>query len=137
MESDMGGVPGTRANPWVMETPGGAVPYVAFRDPAHTPPSIVVRAEGAEIRYHLRCLNDLDEMLKALGDWIPLGGTGEREPAAEGTVEAWARSAGNPLGGWYGQTRGSRGRFALYIPPIMQALALAELDEKRLRMRTA
>jgi hypothetical protein len=130
MESDMGGVPGTRGNPWVLKTPGDAVSYVAFRDPAHTPPSLVVRVEGAEIRYHLRCLNDLDEMLKAHRDWIPLGSAGEQKPAAEGTVEAWARSAG------YGLTKGRRGWFALYIPPIMQALTLAEIDEKLLRMRT-
>lgn len=136
MESDMGGVPGTRGNPWVLKTPGDAVSYVAFRDPAHTPPSLVVRVEGAEIRFHLRCLNDLDEMLKAHRDWMPLGSAGERKPAAEGTVEAWARSADNPVRGWYGLTPGRRGGFALYIPPIMAALTLAEIDEKLLRMRT-
>ena len=136
MESDMGGVPGTRKNPWTLKTPGGAVEFVAYRDPAHNPPAIVVRVEGAERRYHLRCLNDLDEMLKARGDWMPLGGAAEKEPAAAGSVEAWARSTKNPVRGWYGLTKGSRGNFASYIPPIMQALTLAEVDETRLRMRS-
>ncbi len=94
----MGGVPGTRGNPWVLKTPGGAAEYAAWRDPAHAPPAIVVRAGGGEIRYHLRCLNDLDEMLKARRDWMPLGGAGEKEPAADGSVEAWARSAGESRG---------------------------------------
>jgi hypothetical protein len=88
-----------------------------------------------ETRYHLRCLNDLDEMLKARGDWMPLGGAAEKEPAADGSVEAWARSTKNPVRGWYGLTKGSRGNFASYIPPIMQALTLAEVDETHLRMR--
>lgn len=137
MESDMGGVPGTRGNPWILKTPGGAVAYIAFRDPAHAPPAIVVRVHGVEARYRLRCLNDLDEMLKAHGDWMPLGGAGEQEPAASGSVEGWARSAGNPVNGWYGLTKGFRGGFALYIPPIMQALTLAEIDETLLQMRAA
>jgi hypothetical protein len=135
MESDMGGVTGTRGNPWVLKTPGGAVQFVAFRDPAHAPPAIVVRVHGEEKRYHLRCLNDLDEMLKKHRDWIPLGSAGEQEPAADGSVEAWARSPKNPAKGWYGLTQESRGNFALFIPPIMQALSLAEIDDTLLRMR--
>jgi hypothetical protein len=135
MESDMGGVPGTRGNPWVLKTGNGAVEFVAYRDPVHALPAIVVRVKGEETRYHLRCLNDLDEMLKEHRDWMPLGSAGEQEPAADGTVEAWARSTENPVKGWYGLTKGSRGNFALYIPPIMQALSLAEFDETLLRMR--
>ena len=135
MESDMGGVPGTRGNPWVLKTPGSAVEYVAYRDPSNNPPAIVVRAEGRETRYHLRCLNDLDEMLKSHRDWMPLGSADEQEPAAAGTVEAWARSQKNPVKGWYGLTKGHRGRFAQYIPPIMQALNLAEVEETLMQMR--
>jgi hypothetical protein len=135
MESDMGGVRGTRLNPWVLKTPGGSVEFVAYRNPAHAPPAIVVQVKGIETRYHLRCLNDLDEMLKEFGDWMPLGAAGEKERAPEGSVEEWARSKENPMGGWYGLTKGSRGSFALYIPPIMQALSLAEIDETTLRMR--
>lgn len=135
MEADMGGVQGTRRNPWTLRIPGGSVEFVAYRDPAHVPPAIVVQVEGAETRYHLRSLNDLDEMLKEHGGWMPLGAAGEKEHAAKGSVEEWARSKENPLGGWYGLTKGSRGGFALYIPPIMQALSLAEIDETQLRMR--
>jgi hypothetical protein len=137
MEADMGGVTGTRRNPWVLRTPGGGVEFLAYREPTHNPPAIVVKVEGVETRYHLRCLNDLDEMLKERGDWISLGPADEREPAAEGSVEAWARSTKNPVKGWYGLTKGLRGNFALYIPPIMLALTLAVIDETELRMRSA
>jgi hypothetical protein len=136
MESDMGGVPGTRRNPWVLKTPGGSSDFVAYRDPALSPPALVVMAGGTELKFHLRCLNDLDEMLKARRDWMPLGAADESETAASGTVEAWARSAKNPVKGWYGLTKGSRGGFALYIPPIMTALNLAEIDESRMQMRS-
>ena len=135
MESDMGGVPGTRGNPWILKTPGSAVEYVAYRDPSHDPPAIVVRVEGKEMRYHLRCLNDLDEMLKSHRDWMLLGSADEQEPAAAGTVEAWARSPQNPVKGWYGLTKGHRGRFSQYIPPIMQALNLAEIEETLMKVR--
>jgi hypothetical protein len=98
----------------------------------------VVKAGGTEVSFHLRCLNDLDEMLKARGDWMPLGIAEEEEPAAAGTVEAWARSSGNPIKGWYGLKKGQRGRFAAFIPPIMVALNLAEIEEdpKNPRMRS-
>ena len=81
-----------------------------------------------EVRYQLRCLNDLHEMLKAHGDWMPLGSTDEQKEAPAGTVEAWARSADNPVGGWYGLKKGLRGRFANYIPPVMEVLGLAEVE---------
>jgi hypothetical protein len=98
----------------------------------------VVKAGGTEVSFHLRCLNDLDEMLKARGDWMPLGIAEEKELAAAGTVEAWARSPGNPVKGWYGLKKGQRGKFAAYIPPIMVALDLAEIEEdpKNPRMRS-
>ena len=126
--SDMGDVAGTRRKPWVLRTPDGQGEFTAFRDPIGSPPAIVVRVGKDEVRYHLRSLNDLDEMLKDRGGWVPLGATDERTAPAAGTVEAWARSPDNSLGGWYGLTKGMRGRFAAYIPPVMQALDLAELD---------
>ncbi len=129
MSADMGDVAGTKARPWVLHTPGGESGFRAYRDPTGEPPAIVVKAGGIELTYHLRCLNDLDEMLKAHGDWMPLGIAEEKTPAAEGTVEAWARSPKNPVKGWYGLQKGMRGRFAAYIPPIMAALDLAEIDE--------
>jgi hypothetical protein len=87
--------------------------------------------------YDLRCIGDLHKMLKAKGDWVELGGADEQKPAKEGTVEAWGRSADNPIGGWYGMKKGLRGRFGVYLPPLMEALGLCELEHnpKNNRMR--
>jgi hypothetical protein len=68
-------------------------------------------------------------MLKAAGDWVALGGTDEQKPAAEGTIEAWGRSPANPVGGWYGLRNGLRGRFGVYVPPVLEALGLAEVEK--------
>lgn len=67
-------------------------------------------------------------MLVAHGDWIALGSADEQKPAGEGTVEAWARSEANPVGGFYGLKKGLRGRFGMYVPPLLEALGLAELE---------
>ena len=101
------------------------------------PPALVIWAAKTEVRYHLRCLADLHAMLQAHGDWMPLGSADEQKPAAPGTVEAWARAADNPVGGWYGLKKGLRGRFANYIPPVMEVLGLAEVEHnaKNNRMR--
>jgi hypothetical protein len=138
MSADMGDVSGTKARPWVLSTPGGTSGFRAYRDPTLDPPAIVVKTGGTEVSFHLRCLNDLDEMLRAHDDWMPLGVAEEQERAAEGTVEAWARSPKNPIKGWYGLKKGLRGRFAAYIPPIMVTLNLAEIEEdpKNPRMRS-
>ena len=138
MSADMGDVAGTKTRPWNLKTPGDASAFRAYRDPAQDPPAIVVKAGGTECSFHLRCLNDLDEMLKAHGDWMPLGMAEEKAPTVEGTVEAWARSPKNPVKGWYGLKKGLRGLFAAYIPPIMAALDLAEIDNdpKNPRMRS-
>lgn len=95
------------------------------------------RSGKTELRYHLRCLNDLHSMLKSHGDWMPLGSADEQKPAAEGTVEAWGRSSKNPVGGWYGLKKGLRGRFGMYVPPVMEVLNLAEVEHnpKNNRMR--
>ena len=78
--------------------------------------------------YDARCIEDLHAMLKAAGDWVELGGTDEQKAAPEGSVEAWGRSADNPMGGWYGLKKGLRGRFGVYIPPLMEELGLCELE---------
>jgi hypothetical protein len=67
-------------------------------------------------------------MLVKAGDWVELGGADDQKPAKDGTVEAWARSTENPVGGWYGLKKGLRGRFAVYIPPLMEELGLWELE---------
>jgi hypothetical protein len=89
----------------------------------------VVQAGSTQLRYHLRCIHDLHTMLKAHGDWIPLGSADEQKPAAEGTVEAWGRSPNNPVGAWYGLKKGPRGRFGMYVPPVLKKLGLAEMEE--------
>jgi len=121
---------GTRADPWALKTPPGSSEYLAFRDDALAPPALVVIVGKTELRYQLRCLDDLHAMLKKHGDWMPLGSADEQKPAADGTVEAWARSESNPVGGWYGLKKGLRGRFANYVPPVMEALGLAEVEHE-------
>jgi hypothetical protein len=120
---------GTKQNPWKLKTPPGSSEFEAYRDPAAEPPALVVQVGKTELRYHLRCLEDLQSMLKAHGDWMLLGSADEQKPALDGTVEAWARSPENPVGGWYGLKKGLRGRFAMYVPPVMKALQLAEVEE--------
>lgn len=119
---------GTRDQPWILKTPSGQSEYQAFRDDKIDPPALVVQVGKTELRYHLTCIADLQSMLKAHGDWILLGSTDEQKTAADGTVEAWARSSENPFGGWYGLKKGLRGRFANYVPPVMEALRLAEVE---------
>jgi hypothetical protein len=121
---------GTRDSPWVLKTPSGGSEYQMFRDESLDPPALVCRVGKTELRYHLCCIEDLHAMLKAHGDWMPLGSADEQKPAAEGTVEAWARSPDNPVGGWYGLKKGLRGRFGMYVPPLMAELGLAEVETK-------
>jgi hypothetical protein len=119
---------GSREDPWTLSTPPGKSQYQAYEDPGADPPALVVQVGSTELRYHLRCIADLQEMLRAHGDWIPLGNADEQKPAADGTVEAWARSADNPVGGWYGLKKGLRGRFGNYVPPVLERLGLAEVE---------
>lgn len=119
---------GAKDDPWVLKTPPGESEYTAYKDEASNPPAIVVNVGKTELRYNIRSLDDLHTMLKKKGDWMPLGSADEQKPAKEDTIEAWARSPDNPVGGWYGLKKGLRGRFANYIPPIMEALGLAEVE---------
>ncbi len=121
---------GTRDDPWELTTPSGGSSFTAFRDEGLDPPALVVRVGKTEVRYQLRCIEDLAAMLKARGDWVALGGADEQKPAAEGTVEAWARAADNPVGGFYGLKKGLRGRFGVYVPPVLAALGLAEVESQ-------
>lgn len=128
---------GTREDPWTLTTPPGSSEYQTYRDETLDPPALVCQVGSTKLSYDLRCLDDLHAMLNAHGDWMPLGAADEQKPAAEGTVEAWARSADNPVGGWYGLRKGYRGRFGMYVPPLMEALGLAEVthDARNNRMR--
>src|SRR3989304_2627503 len=119
---------GTKESPWVLKTPPGESENTAYRYKKSDPPAIVVTVGKTELKYQLRSLEDLHKMLKKHGDWMPLGNADEQKPAKEGTVEAWARSPDNPVAGFYGLKKGLRGRFGNYIPPIMEALGLAEVE---------
>ena len=123
-------MPGTREDPWRLTTPSGGSEYTAYRAPEADPPALVVQVGKTELRYHLRALEDVPAMLREHGDWMALGSADEQKPAADGTVEAWARSADNPVGGWYGLRKGLRGRFANYVPPVLEALGGVEVEHK-------
>jgi len=119
---------GTAASPWVLKTPPGTSGFEAHRDEAADPPALVVQVGKTQLRYHLRCVEDLQAMLVRAGDWVPLGSADEQKPAAAGTVEAWGRASDNPVKGWYGLKKGLRGRFGMYVPPVLEALGLAEVE---------
>ena len=119
---------GTAEQPWVLKTPPGTSEFEAYRDPKADPPALVVQVGKTQLRYQLRCIEDLHALLVEHGDWMPLGSADEQKPAAAGTVEAWGRSAKNPVGGWYGLKKGLRGRFGMYVPPVLEALGLAEVE---------
>lgn len=120
----------TAKKPWVLKTPSGQSEFTAFRDESSDPPALVAQVGKTEVRYHLRAIEDLHAMLKANGDWMPLGSADEQKPAADGTVESWARSSDNPVGGWYGLKKGLRGRFGNYVPPVLEAMGLAEVEHQ-------
>jgi hypothetical protein len=128
---------GTRADPWKLRTPTGTSEYEMYRDETLDPPAIVCQVGTTQLRYDIRAIDDLHAMLKAHGDWMPLGSADEQKEAAPGTVEAWGRSPDNPAGGWYGLKKGLRGRFGMYMPPLLEALGLAEVEHnpKNNRMR--
>lgn len=119
---------GTRDDPWSLTTASGGAEYQVWRDEAADPPTLVCQVGSTQLRYHLRCIEDLHAMLKSHGGWVPLGAADEQKLAAEGTVEGWGRSPDNPVGGWYGLRKGYRGRFAMYLPPLLEALGLVELE---------
>jgi len=120
---------GSKENPWELKTPPGTSQFQAYKDETASPPALVCQVGSTQLRYHLRCIDDLHAMLKAHGDWMPLGSADEQKPAADGTVEAWARSPANPVGGWYGLKKGLRGRFGMYVPMVLKSLGLAEVEE--------
>lgn len=128
---------GTQDSPWALATPPGTSSYEAYRDDAADPPALVVQVGKTQLRYHLRCIEDLHAMLSKSGDWLLLGSADEQKPAIAGTVEAWGRSNDNPVKGWYGLKKGLRGRFGMYVPPVLEALGIAEVEHnpKNNRMR--
>ncbi|MFT3889384.1 MAG: hypothetical protein QM713_14650 [Arachnia sp.] len=118
---------GTKDDPWRLTTAPGSSSYEMYRDLDENPPTLVCVVGSTTLKYQLRAIDDLQAWLTGQGDWVPLGAADEQKPAAEGTVEAWGRSEDNPVGGWYGLRKGYRGRFGMYLPPLLEALGLAEL----------
>lgn len=119
---------GAGDDPWILKTPSLTSEYRAWKDEQADPPALVVQVGKTKLSYQLRCIEDLHQMLLNHGDWMPLGNADEGKPVKEGTVEAWARSQTNPLGGYYGLRKGYRGRFANYVSPVLELLGLAELE---------
>lgn len=128
---------GTKENPWKLKTPPGTSDYEMYKDEKDGRAIIVCTVGKTVLHYDHRCLSDLHAMLKKHNDWMELGSADEQKDAKEGTVEAWGRSPKNPVGGWYGLKKGLRGRFGMYIPPLMEELGLAEVEHnpKNNRMR--
>ena len=128
---------GTKEDPWKLKTPPLTSEYTMYRDDTADPPVIVCQVGSTKLLYLARAIDDLHAMLKKHGDWMPLGSADEQKEAAAGTVEAWGRSKDNPVKGWYGQKKGLRGRFGMYMPPLLEALGLAEVEHaaKNNRMR--
>lgn len=130
---------GTPDDPWILKTPPGSSEYQVHRDEEADPPALVCQVGSTKLSYHLRCIEDLHAMLQEAGDWVPLGAADEKKEPKEGTVEAWGRSPENPVGGWYGLRKGYRGRFGMYVPPVLEALGLAEVthDARNNAMRAS
>lgn len=121
---------GTEDDPWQLTTAPGSSNYTIYRDDAAEPPLLVCQVGSTRLTYDARAIDDLHAWLVAQGDWVPLGAADEQKAVVEGTVEAWGRSPENPMGGWYGLRKGYRGRFGMYLPPLLEALGLAELTHE-------
>ena len=114
---------GTKEDPWELVTAPGSSNYTMYRDGDE----LVCQVGSTTLKYQVRAIEDLAAWLREQGDWVQLGAADENKPAAEGTVEAWGRSESNPVGGWYGLRKGYRGRFGMYLPPLLEKLGLVEL----------
>jgi hypothetical protein len=117
---------GTADEPWILKTLSQSSEYQAWRDEAKK--ALVVQVGSTQLSYQLRCIEDLHAMLKKAGDWMLLGNADEGKPTPDGSVEAWARDEKNPVKGYYGLRKGYRGRFANYVPPVLELLGLAEVE---------
>ena len=127
----------TKDNAWKLKTPPGTSEYTMHTAETNGKQILVCTVGSTVLHYDARCIDDLHAMLMNAGDWVELGGADEQKLAKGGTVEAWGRSETNPVGGWYGLKKGLRGRFGVYVPPLMEALGLCELEHnaKNNRMR--
>ena len=127
--SDLAGT-GLASDPWRLKTPPLTSDFTMHRDTRDGRDILVCTVGKTILFYDARCLDELHAMLRQRGDWVELGAADEQKDAKEGTVEAWARSPDNPIGGWYGLKNGLRGRFGMYVPPLMERLGLAEVEHQ-------
>ena len=127
----------TQDNPWTLTTAPGTAGFSMHTDTRDGLPILVCTVGKTVLHYDARCIPDLHAMRKALGNWMDLRGADEQKPAKDGTVESWGRSPQNPVKGWYGLKKGLRGRVGVYLPPLMEAPGLCELEHqpKNSRMR--
>jgi hypothetical protein len=111
---------GTKEKPWKLTTPPGTSTYEMYEDRDADPPALVCVVGSTTLKYHLSAVKDLHAWLvnKVTG-WHSEPLTNNK-PAADGTVEAWGRSTKNPVKGWYGLRKGYRGRFGMYLPPLLE-----------------
>ena len=121
---------GSKDAPWELTTAPGTSKFAMYADDGSEPPALVCVVGSTTLRYRLRAIEDLHRWLLDQGDWVLLGASDEKKEPAEGTVEAWGRSPDNPVGGWYGLRKGYRGRFGMYLPPLLELLGLAELTHE-------
>src|SRR5215510_8751750 len=128
---------GTKDKPLKLKTPPLTSDYTMHTEEKDGKEILVCTVGKTVLYYDIRSIDDLYTMLKKHHDWMELGSADEQKPAKDGTVEAWGRSEKNPIGGWYGLKKGLRGRFGVYVPPLMEALGLAEVEHgaKNNRMR--
>ena len=128
---------GTNDDPWVLKTPPGTSEYTMYKDENADPPVLVCQVGSTTLKYDLRAIDDLHGWLKEQGGWVALGAADEKKTVSPGTGEEWGRSPDNPVGGWYGLRNGYRGRFAMYMPPLLEELGLAEVthDPRNNKMR--
>lgn len=119
---------GTKDDPWQLTTAPGTSAYTMWRDEDSDPPSLVCQVGSTTLRYDVRAIDDLTRMLREHGNWMELGAADEKKEPKAGTIEAWGRAEGNPIGGWYGMRKGYRGRFGMYLPPLLEELGVAELE---------
>ncbi|HEV7653353.1 MAG TPA: hypothetical protein VGP36_01265 [Mycobacteriales bacterium] len=118
---------GSKDDPWILKTAPGSSEYSMYKDAAADPPALVCQVGSTTLKYHLSAIEDLHDWLRKQDGWVDLGAADEKKPVTDGTVEAWGRSSDNPVGGWYGLRNGYRGRFGMYLPPLLEELGLAEL----------
>ena len=121
---------GTRDDPWRLTTAPGSSEYTMYVDEDADPPLLICQVGSTKLTYLARSLDDLHDWLLERGDWVELGAADEKKATKDDTVEAFGRSAENPVGGWYGQRNGYRGRFAMYVPPLLEALGRVELTHE-------